>query len=367
MKMTRNNAEKFLPMLGLMVIFGILVFIFFSSRDNSSGVTGPYASPLSSAGHSSQPTAPVGTCTLSVTRYGASTTAMDNAAAFDNAFRAGVGGTVCIPAGTWRVTSQVVIPGPETVTGTGAGRTTLIQTISDHNLLQARAAYTVVENMTLDTQTYDGGIAFSTGASHVMLRNADVRSGNQPGRFAIYFAGPRGATPRAPRYSDGNTIQNVAVSDEICDDGISWSFQSGGHVDDVHETGSRLALYVDDGTVVDGYSYTPGPCTAQDDGYWITAPSESITIQSFVSSGAGGKICPNLSVHVCSDITVMDERAPNGALDIGDVNGLVITGSTVKEVSIVTSTGASGRWTSSSPRRAYCRGGPITINGLSCR
>ncbi|MHB8262274.1 MAG: glycosyl hydrolase family 28-related protein [Acidimicrobiales bacterium] len=306
-------------------------------------------------------------CTVSVTAYGASTSAADNAAAFQSAIVAGEGGIVCIPPGTWRVTSQLIVPVAETLTGAGAASTTLLQTVTDHNLLQVRGNGTVVEDLTLDTQTYDGGIAFSTGASHVTLRNAQVRSGNQPGHFAIYFAGPRGATVTAPHYSTGNTLENVVVSDQICDDGVSWSFQTGGTIDNVHETGSRLALYVDNGTTVDGYQYTPGPCTAQDDGFWITPPSQAITIDGFVSSGAAGKICPNISKgSSCTNITVEAEQAPRGTLQIGDVTGLNVLGATVQRVLVTTATGAMGNWVSSTPVTAQCSGRPVAIVGLSC-
>jgi hypothetical protein len=167
-------------------------------------------------------------CTVSVTRYGASTESADNTAAFDAAFRAGAGGTVCVPAGEWRVTSKILIPASETVTGAGTGRTTLLQTVADHDLLQARASHTVVENLTLDTQTDNGGIAFATGARDVTLRNAVVRSGRQPGHFAIYFAGPRGATPTRPRYSRGNVLAHVVVNDEISDDATEGTAGSPG-------------------------------------------------------------------------------------------------------------------------------------------
>jgi len=308
-----------------------------------------------------------GSCSVSVTQYGASTEAADNAAAFEKAFRAGAGGTVCVPAGTWRVTSELVIPTAETLAGAGAGRTTLLQTVADHNLLQARASNTIVEDLTLDTQTYDGGIGFSTGASHVTLRDAEVRSGSQPGHFAIYFAGPRGATRANPRYAVGNLLKDVVVSDQICDDGISWSFQKDGMIEDVSEKGSRLALYIDDQTKVDGYHYTPGPCTAQDDGYWITPPSESITIEGFVSSGAAGKICPNLSAATpCADITLEAEKAPGGTLQIGDVKGLAVEATTVAAVRIITATGVTGTWEFSTPLHAYCRGDPVEVSGLSC-
>jgi hypothetical protein len=309
----------------------------------------------------------VSTCSVSVSEYGASTSASNNAAAFQAAIDAGEGGTVCIPAGTWKVTSQIIVPAAETLTGAGSNRTTLLQTVTGHNLLQVKGQGTVVEGLTLDTQTHDGGVAFSTGASHVTLRNAQVRGGNQPGHFAIYFAGPRGATVADPHFSTGNILENVVVNDQICDDGVSWSFQTDGTINNVHETGSRLALYVDNGTTVDGYQYTPGPCKAQDYGYWITPPSQNITLNGFFSSGAAGKICPNTSLaHGCSNITVDGERAPRGTLQIGDVTSLRVLDSTVGEVVITTATGATGTWTSSRPLSARCKGTPVKIVGLLC-
>ena len=130
---------------------------------------------------------------------------------------------------------------------------------------------------------------FSSGVSHATLRNASVLSGNQPGHFAIYFAGPRGATAANPVFSAGNTLDNVVVGDQICDDGVSWSFQTDGTVNNVRETGSRLALYIDNGTTVNNYQYTPGPCRPVDNGYWITPPSCNITINGFASSERQGK------------------------------------------------------------------------------
>lgn len=308
-----------------------------------------------------------GPCAVSVTAYGASTGAADNTAAFQAAVVAGEGRVVCIPAGTWRLTSQLVVPAAEVLTGAGPGSTTLTETVKDHNLLQVRGDGTVVEALTLDTQTYDGGIAFSTGANHVTLRDAEVRSGNQPGRFAVYFAGPRGATALAPYYSTGNTLENVVVSDQICDDGVSWSFQTDGTIEHVHETGSRLALYIDNGTTVNGYHYTPGPCTADDDGYWITPPSRGITVEGFVSSGAAGEICPNSTKgRSCTNITVAAEHAPLGTLKIGDVTGLGVRDTVVRGVSVNTVAGATGTWVASVPATARCIGSPVAIVGLSC-
>jgi hypothetical protein len=265
------------------------------------------------------------------------------------------------------MSKEIVIPASETFSGAGAGSTVLRQTVYGHNLLRVSGDNTLVENLTLDTQTNNGGIAFQTGASNVTLENADVMSGNVPGHFAIYFAGPRGATVASPRYSTGNRLQNVNVSDRICDDGVSWSYQRNDTITNVSETGSRLALYVDTGVVVNGYRYTPGPCISSDDGFWITPPSSNIVISNFVSSGAGGYICPNIAMQQsCSRITLENERAA-AALHIGNVTGLRVSGSAFHAVIIDNTTLTSGVWTRSSPATATCHGGRVAIAGLLCQ
>ncbi len=305
-------------------------------------------------------------CTVSVTSFGASTSSPDNAPAFQAAVDAGAGGTVCVPAGTFAFTSEVVITGAEVLTGAGASATTLVETVAGHNLLADRADGTVVEDLTLDTQTHQGGIAFSTGASHVTLRDAHVLSGHTPGHFALYFAGPPGARLDAPRYSTGNVLEDVTVSDQICDDGVSWSFQRDGTISDVSETGSRLALYADAGTTVDGYRYTPGPCLSSDDGFWITQPTSNVTIEHFVSSGAAGDVCALVNARPCSHVTIEDEVAPAGILHVGNATGLTVRGSTVRGVVVFAPLGATGTWSASQPTSARCAKGLVVIAGLTC-
>lgn len=312
------------------------------------------------------PTSVSAGCSVTVRQYGATPSSADNAQAFQEAINAGVGHTVCVPAGTWKLASTVDITSQEVFEGAGRGRTFLVETHPAHNLLRVSADGTIVQHMTLDTQTFNGGIPFASGASHVTLRNARILSGNQPGHFAVYFAGPKGATVSAPVYSTGNVITDVVINDTICDDGLSWSFQRDGTIDNVQETGSRLALYVDNGTTVTNYRYRPGPCTKADDAFWITPPSRNITIDNFVSAGQGGEVCPNIqSGRSCADIVIANERATD-TLHIGNVIGLSVRGSAVGGVAVRTSTGASGTWASSTPITAHCDGRPIAIAGLTC-
>ena len=330
-------------------------FLLKSTSAPSSTVTQP--SPMPAA---------AGQCTVNVAQFGASTSSANNTQAFQNAINAAAGHVVCVPAGTWNFTSTINIASQEVFEGVGSGSTFLVETKLGQNLLRVSASGTIVQNLTLNTQSFNGGIPFSSGASNVTLQNSQILSGNVPGHFAVYFAGPSGATVSAPLYSTGNTISNVGINDTICDDGFSWSFQQNGTINNVSETGSRLSLYVDSGTTVTNYNYTPGPCAQADNGYWITAPSQNITINNFVSSGSGGKACPNIySPYSCSNITIANEHA-TGNIEIGNVTGLSVTGSNFGSVAVDSATNSSGSWSSSTPSVAYCGGGSTKIAGLVC-
>jgi hypothetical protein len=99
--------------------------------------------------------------------------------------------------------------------------------------------------------------------------------------------------------------------------------------------GSRLAIYACNNVTVSDYSYSPNPACnvtrSVTDGYYITAPSESIAITNFTTSGQGGIISGSAATKKsCTDITIVNEvfTAPVGGnrIEIGAVDGLTITG-----------------------------------------
>ena len=207
------------------------------------------------------PRSPTGTYT--VTQFGATTRSQNNRAAFQAAFNEaafGPRGIVYIPSGTWKIAGHLQLPA---ITLEGAGKTTsaIVETVPAADLLSASKSGTVVEDLTLNTQIFDGGHAFGTDASYTKLQHVDVFSGNQPGHFALYYAGPPGASRTNLIYSQGNVVNDVYINDQICDDGFSWSFQKNGMISNVTQVGSRLALYLDNIDTVKNYYYTQGSQT----------------------------------------------------------------------------------------------------------
>jgi Pectate lyase superfamily protein len=299
----------------------------------------------------------------------------DNTQAFSQAIaaaQAAGGGTVYVPAGQYvfSVTktanpASISIEGSAPVTLMGAGRdtTALIEAKSGKGLLGVHVDGSLVEGLTLDTETHGGGSAIFVQGNHISLLHSRVLGG--PKHFAIYFAGPKGAKPLSPLYNVGNTVNDVILTELDCDDGFSWSFQQGGTISDVTHTGSRLALYVDQTTTVTNYRYTPGSqqCGARN-GFWITPPADHITITGFSSSGEGGKIgviAAKGAGKLASNITITGETmtAAGYTLTIGDVSNLSLNNCNLGTDNIVIAAVATATGTVS-----RCKYGQLVRGGL---
>jgi hypothetical protein len=131
----------------------------------------------------------------------------------------------------------------------------------------------------------------------------------------------------APLYDTGNRLLNDDVSDLVANDGISWSFQENSLIENLVHTGSRLAIYVDRYVTVQNEIYHPGPQAGGTAGFWISAPSDHITINNFTSYGMGGIISDN-GVDVSTNITIANERlmVPGNTLRVDAARGLTIRG-----------------------------------------
>jgi len=242
------------------------------------------------------------------------------------------GGTLYFPPGHYMVGgsgigSAIEIRGGRAVTIAGAGRdlVTLTNTNPAGGLLSIRVDHTVVEGVTLDAQSFNSRQALGAQANYVTVQNARILGGSQ--FFAIYYAGPAAATPAAPAYNTGNRLLNDTVSDLVQNDGISWSFQENSVIENLQHTGSRLALYVDRYVTVQNETYRPGPQGGGTAGFWISAPSDHITINNFTSYGMGGVISDN-GASVSSNIVITNERllVPGNALRVDAARGLTIRG-----------------------------------------
>jgi hypothetical protein len=205
----------------------------------------------------------------------------------------------------------------------------LVEAVRDKGLLSVHTDGTTVSDLTLDTQTHTGGAAIFVRANQVSLLRTRVRGSSIA--FAVYFAGPQGATPDAPLYNTGNRVEDLDLNDLVCDDGFSWSFQANGSISQVTHTGSRLALYVDEHTTVTGYRYAPGAqqCDARN-GVWLTPPADDITIEGFTTSGEGGMlgvIGPGGAGKVATNVTVrgLTMTSSGYRVIIGDVRHLILS------------------------------------------
>lgn len=288
--------------------------------------------------HAAEATPPGGT--YDVTAYGAqgngTTDATNAVAAAISAAQGNGGGTVYFPAGVYAFSLKLKSPAssiqihgtvPVTLEGAARGTTSLVEHVADQSLLSVRTDGTAIEDLTLDTQTFGGGYAIGVQANNTVLQQAAVVGG--PNEFALYYQGPAKATPTSPSYNTGNQILDTIVNDQYQGDGFSFSFQENGLIQNLTHTGSRLALYVDDNVTVDGDSYTPGTQAGATNGFWITPPSTGITINNFVTSGAGGVI-GSANPKPSTNISITGEQflSPGGFyLEVGNVNGLTVNGS----------------------------------------
>jgi hypothetical protein len=242
------------------------------------------------------------------------------------------GGTLYFPPGHYFVGGSGLGAGieirsgrPLTIAGAGSGLVTITNTNSTGGLLSIHVDHTVVQGLTLDAQTSNTRQALGVVANDVTVQFCHILGGRQ--FFAIYYAGPPGATPMAPLYDTGNRLLNDYVSDLVANDGISWSFQENSLIENLVHTGSRLAIYVDRYVTVQNEIYHPGPQAGGTAGFWISAPSDHITINNFTSYGMGGIISDN-GVDMSTNITIANERlmVPGNTLRVDAARGLTIRG-----------------------------------------
>ena len=293
-----------------------------------------------------------------VTNYGAHGDGTgDNTAAFKAAIAAAQsagGGTVSVPSGTYMFSTgspaSIQIGGTVPITLAGAGRdtTTLVEMTNRKDLLSVRCDGTTVQDLTMDTQTYDGGHGLGDGANNTLVQRVQVVSGTQT--FGIYYSGPPNATPQNGLHSTGNVVNDIILNDHYTGDGWSFSFQDSASITNVQHTGSRITLYADTNTTVTNYYYTPGTHGATA-GFIMSTPCNNLTVTNFVTSGEGGQIktAPD-QARVNQNITINGEQMTGGAtfrLLIGDVQNLLVENSALDGIVIAPKIVAQGTVTSS--------------------
>lgn len=271
-----------------------------------------------------------------VTAYGAVGDGItDSGAAVRAALAAAqkVGGTLYFPAGHYLLSAPnsggdfSVSDSALTIAGAGASTTTLTGLTASAPILGIRHDNVTLQDLTLDAQSWDGGTTIYLIANYATIQRDVLLGGSH--FFDIYAAGDASGGSG----NTGNQLLNDTVNDWTADpwgDGISWSYQHNSTISNLDHTGSRLALYRDTNVTVVNDTFHPSTRTVQSDvtqGFWISSPSDSITITNFTSYGTGGRISANGGAS-STNIAINNERllGSGGALRIDGAQGLTISG-----------------------------------------
>lgn len=261
----------------------------------------------------------------------------DDTAAIQNAIDAAakVGAGVWLPPGTYyldpggsggnalsHTSGSAII-----LAGSGRDTTKLVLGNTSMNLLDITVDYDEVRGLTLDTQTNNGQSAIVVVANNTALRRATVLGGSNT--FALYYAGPSGASQASPSYNTGNVIADCIINDESTGDGFSFSFQERAVIRSIQHTGSRLALFVCRQVGVRDYFYTSGTQSDGKNGFYVTPPSNNILFDNFVATNpTDGIIVAGSTSYVSSRITIAGlavvGSGTDAAIDVSldDVDGV---------------------------------------------
>lgn len=266
------------------------------------------------------------------------------------------GGTVTLPPGTCLLSSAIVLRNGSvtlqgSVSSTGQLETTLVDSINPQyhgGDVQIKSDHNTVQDLILDQHLY-GGTLYVQGNYNVIQRDRILGG---PNFFAVFAVALRtGAKAVGNQFLNDTAVslidKNVlGTSTQPCDDGLSISNQSGALLQNIDFTGTRLALYHDVNTSVNGYTYHPGPQSCGLDGFYITQPSSGIALQNLTMFGSAGVISNGSSNNGYSqNITINSEvvhapAAGTGFTLNGKSQGLLIRN--VSGVTVDQSNFASG-------------------------
>ena len=229
-----------------------------------------------------------------------------------------LGGTVTLPAGTCKLSAaillhkgSVILQG--TLSSTGLPLTTMVDTVNppyQGGAIQIKSDHNTVQDLILDEHAY-GGALYVQGNYNVVSDDSILGGPNYYAVFAV--AQSNGAKAIDNQFLDDTSValidKNVlGVSTEACDDGFVLANQTGALVQNLDFTGTRLALYQDVSTTVDGYTYHPGPQTCGLDGFYITQPTSGITLEHLRMYGSAGIIGNSSATHTpAQNISISDE------------------------------------------------------------
>ena len=242
--------------------------------------------------------------TCNVVDYGADPSGAKDSqagiAAAVQACSAAPGGEVLLPAGTFALLSggNIAVTGPAgpLIKGAGPDATFLVQH-GRKDIFDIRADGTTVEDVNLDTATYNPGVppqaknpvplVLFANASHITVYNIKGEAGTG---FGLRVIGPN----PCQNYTRGfNTVANVDMTTTGKGGfaAVDIDCQHDTRVANITIHGGILALFRDTRTTLDGEQYSPGPFAERCEAPWfITGPASDVTVTNVVSQGGRGII-----------------------------------------------------------------------------
>jgi hypothetical protein len=205
------------------------------------------------------------------------------------------GGTVNVPAGTCVLTNHIAVHGAVTISGAGSAATFLVQH-SSTNIFQVTADNVTVQNLNLDTATFNPGAAILkhpkpavlfSNANNTHLFNVTAEAGSG---FGMRFTGP---SPCSSYQRGGTVLSNINVTTTGTGGFAAVDIDCQNHATATGITihGGILALFNDENTTLNGETFTPGPFAKQCAPPWfITGPATYITVENVMSHGGPGVI-----------------------------------------------------------------------------
>jgi hypothetical protein len=239
----------------------------------------------------------------------------DNTAAFQAAVKAAGkvpgGAVVAIPAGVCAVFGRIPVSGQNGVTIQGAGPTrTFIVQHGASNIFQITSPGNTVEDMNLDTATYNPGIipirgspvpaVLFSNANNTTVLNITAETGTGFG-MRLTGSNPCYAFPIT-----GSVVSNLIMVNHGTGGfaGLDIDCQNGARLTNITIHGGILALFNDTNTVLTNETYY-GVNRCQP-AWFVTGPASNILIQNVVTYAGGGVI--HSSRHgVATGISVVNQ------------------------------------------------------------
>ena len=253
------------------------------------------------------------------------------------------GGLVQLPAGTCELSSRLRMTSGQGITLSGSVsskgqlRTSLTDSVNPEYQggdIYITSAHNTVQDLILDQLQYGG--AAEVRANYTTFQRTTVLGG--PNFFVLYFHELLNGKPASHNRLVDSTVVSLIdrtvqsnLGTSPCDDAISWASQDDSLIQNVEFTGTRLALYKDEGVEVNGFTYHPGPQTCDLDGYWITQPSSNVALENMTMYGSAGVVDNGSpSNGVSRNISITNERverptAGAGYKLNGSSHGLIIS------------------------------------------